>query len=120
MINIDEVGLLNKRVQLIRYADVEDEHGLTHQQYIPALPHKIWARIEPTRGSQYYEQYKDKTEDLTKITIRYRAGITDDMFVRYQQKLYAIKTIIDPYEAHIKLELMCSIKNRGEREALDA
>ena len=36
---------------------------------------KVWARIEPLRGRAYYEQYKEKTEDLSKITIRYRKNI---------------------------------------------
>lgn len=73
---------------------------------------KIWARIEPLRGRAYYEQYKEKTEDLSKITIRYRNNINNSMVVQYKNKLYRINTVIDPYEAHIKLELMCSIKEQ--------
>ena len=35
------------------------------------------------------------------------------MLVRYKDKLYAIDTIIDPGEAHAKLELMCKIQAQG-------
>lgn len=35
------------------------------------------------------------------------------MLVKYRNNLYEIKNVIDPYESHIKLELMCSIKKVG-------
>lgn len=120
MINIDEIGTLDKRVQLLKYEDVKNAgSSITHKMLVPAFSNRIWARIEPTRGLLYYEQYKNKTEDLIKITIRYRKDINDSMFIKYKDVLYAIKTIIDPYEAHVKLELMCNIKNRGKRESFE-
>jgi hypothetical protein len=42
------------------------------------------------------------------------------MFVKYRDKLYTIDTIIDPAEAHAKLELMCKIRETGESPADDA
>ena len=117
MINMDELGRLDKRVEILAYADIQEEgSSLTHKELVSVFPDRVWAKIEPLRGRQYYEQFKDKTEDLIKITVRYRNNIDNNMFVRYQNKLYEIKTVIDPYEAHIKLELMCNIKNRGEFE----
>lgn len=114
MINVDEVGLLNRRINLLVYTEIEDDYGFTHQTLADAIGHSIWARIEPARGRTYYEQYKDKVELLTKITIRYRPEITEDMIVRYGNKDYKIMSVIDPYESHIKLELMCNLKKRGE------
>lgn len=70
MINIDEIGALDKRVEILTDGEYEDEIGLTHIGMTPVFPHRIWARIEPTRGRAYFEQYKDKTEDFLKITIR--------------------------------------------------
>ena len=114
MINIEEIGTLDKRVTILKYEDVETPYNLTQKKLMPFL--KIWARIEPLRGRAYYEQYKEKTEDLSKITIRYRNNINNSMVVQYKNKLYRINTVIDPYEAHIKLELMCSIKRAGEND----
>lgn len=34
------------------------------------------------------------------------------MLVQYRNKLYRINTVIDPYKAHVKLELMCSEKEQ--------
>lgn len=111
MINIEEIGTLDKRVTILKYEDVENEYNFTQKKLIPFL--RIWARIEPLRGKDYYEQYKDKTEDFIKITVRYRESIDNSMLIKYKNKLYEINTIIDPYEAHVKLELMCSTKKVG-------
>jgi len=111
MINIEEIGTLDKRVTILKYEDVENEYNFTQKKLIPFL--RIWARIEPLRGKDYYEQYKDKTENFIKITVRYRENIDNSMLIKYKNKLYEINTIIDPYEAHVKLELMCSTKKVG-------
>lgn len=111
MINIEEIGTLDKRVTILKYEDVETPYNLTQKKLMPFL--KVWARIEPLRGRAYYEQYKEKTEDLSKITIRYRDNIDNSMVVQYKNRLYRINAIIDPYESHVKLELMCSIKKVG-------
>lgn len=111
MINIEEIGTLDKRVTILKCEDVETPYNLTQKKLIPFL--KVWARIEPLRGRAYYEQYKEKTEDLSKITIRYRDNIDNSMVVQYKNRLYRINAVIDPYESHVKLELMCSIKKVG-------
>lgn len=82
MINIEEIGTLDKRVTILKYEDVETPYNLTQKKLMPFL--KIWARIEPLRGRAYYEQYKEKTEDLSKITIRYRNNINNSMVVQYK------------------------------------
>lgn len=107
MINIDEIGALDKRIEILIDGEYEDEIGLSHKGSEPVFKHKIWARIEPTRGRVYFEQFKDKTEDFVKITIRYREGITSGMYVRYKNTVYDINTVINPYMANVKLELMC-------------
>ena len=55
-------------------------------------------------------------EDLTKVTVRYRDSINNSMLVQYRNKLYRINTVIDPYKAHVKLELMCSEKRAGDED----
>lgn len=114
MINIEEIGTLDKRVTILKYEDVETQYNLTQKKLIPFL--KVWARIELLRGRAYYEQHKEKMEDLTKVTVRYRDSINNSMLVQYRNKLYRINTVIDPYKAHVKLELMCSEKRAGDED----
>lgn len=115
-----KTGHLNKRVTLLKLAEVEDEYGLTHQDMVDAVGHKVWAKIEPLRGAAYIEAHKEGIKNTIRITIRYRENVTTDMFVKYRKKLYTIDTIIDPAEAHAKLELMCKIRETGESPAEDA
>ena len=39
MINMDEIGLLNRRIRLLQYVETEDEYGLTHQELKDAIGH---------------------------------------------------------------------------------
>ena len=119
MINVDEVGRLDRRIHIMTYGETTDQYGLTHQGLVDAIGNAIWARIEPARGKTYYEQYKDKVELITKIIIRYRPGINESMLVQYKDKTYRIMSVVDPYEAHIKLELMCNLKTIGEDDSGD-
>lgn len=111
MINV-EIGTLDKRVALLRYEEYKDDHGLTKQRLVEHV--RTWARIEPTRGNELREQYKETVTDLVKITIRYRPGIANDMLVRYGSTTYKIRYVVDPYMAHVKLELMCTLKTVGD------
>ena len=113
MINV-EIGSLDKRIHILKHTETIDEYGLTHQGYTDAIGNSVWARIEPARGKTYYEQYRDKTEFITKITIRYRKGIDTDMLIQYGNTTYKITSVVDPYEAHVKLELMCNLKKVGD------
>lgn len=115
MINM-EIGSLDKKIQIFRYADKEDEYGLTHHEKEDVFGHSIWARIEPFRGKEYYEQFKDKVQENLKVTIRYRKGIDTNMLISYQGVLYEIQTISDVYMAHIKLEIMCKRLKRGAED----
>ena len=116
MITMDEIGGLNRKVNILEYGETVDEYGLTHQGLTDVVGHAVWAKIEPARGRTYYEQYKDKLELITKITIRYREGITEDMMIKHRDKIYQITSVVDPYDNHVKLELMCNLKKLGESD----
>lgn len=107
-------GRLNRKIELLRYVDVEGPLGTTKKGLEPVIQHKIWAKVEPATNSRdYLDESKDKTEDLVKITIRYRSGIGNDMLIRYRNSIFTIQNISDPDERHELLILICSVKDRG-------
>lgn len=108
-------GELNKRIELLKYADIENRHGTTSKELEKALPNLVWAKIEPYNGRDYQDVSKDKTEDTFKISIRYRPGINTNMLVRYKGTIFNILNISDPFEKHEQLILTCSIKSRGKK-----
>lgn len=69
---------------------------------------RVWARIEPLSGREYFLNRETQTDVSVRMTMDYRAGITNKMRVNYRGKLYQITTVIDPNEAHEEIELMCS------------
>ena len=113
MLNIDGIGRLTKRIEVLAYQDIES-NGITKQKLVRLIPNRIWARIEPLRGRQYLEMYKEQVDELYTITISERRGLTDGVLIRYKDVVYKVKTVIDPYEEHTKLELMCHIYKRGK------
>lgn len=114
MINSIQIGTLDRKVDIIGTVGITDLETHLTTAGPKILFKNIWARVEPLRGREYIEQYKDKTEQFVKITIRYRKGITEDMVVKYKAQSFNIYAVIDPYMAHVKLELMCSVKKRGK------
>ena len=44
MIDMDDLGGLNKRIHILKYAETVDEYGFTHQSYVDAIGNAIWAR----------------------------------------------------------------------------
>lgn len=111
MINI---GTLDKRIQIITLKKQKNKYNLIETNYTVLL--NCWARIEPLRGKEYFEAAKIKTADYLKITIRFRKNINNTMFVKYQNVVYEIQNVIDPYMRHEKLELMCVLRSRGINE----
>ena len=107
-----QVGKLNKRVQIISQKAQTDNLGFDMLQ--DAVYCTCWASIELDRGKVFYEMERKADTEYSKITIRWRPGITHDMKVKYQDHLYDIDTIVDPYMRHESLELYCTEEIRGQ------
>ena len=66
-----------------------------------------WANINPISGKEYY-QAETINSDLThKIRLRYRKGITSDMRILYNERIFYIISVINEYERNSFLQLMC-------------
>lgn len=101
-----DAGRLNKRIEIWGYQEVENELG----GHKVALQRKaeVWAEIHPVRGIEFLEYYQDSNSLQYKITIRYRAGLTEkDVLVRGEHQ-FEINSIIDVDFQHIALEIYCT------------
>lgn len=105
-------GKLDRRITFYALKEIEDtETKMTGQQMTPII--STYARIEGTRGKEYYEAQRINNENTFKITIRYRKCITEDMIIKYGKDIYYINSIVDPYMKHESLEIYCTVKKRG-------
>lgn len=99
------IGSLDKRISFIGYSEEENEIGQT--VLLKKEIKTVWARIETARGREYYEAQKIRNENSYKITTRFHADVTEDMLIKFQERVFEIKNIINPYMKNEKLEIMC-------------
>nr|DAI61013.1 MAG TPA: Putative head tail adaptor [Caudoviricetes sp.] len=108
-----DIGTLDRRVTFIALMDAVGHHGATTK--VESDVFTCWARVEPARGRERMEAFKVSQEDTYKITIRFRHGISSDMKIRYQQYIFEIQSIVDPYMSHALLEIYCRRLDRGKK-----
>ena len=66
-----------------------------------------WANINPISGKEYYSAETINSDLTHKIRLRYRRGITPDMRILYNGRIFYIVSVINEYEKNTMLQLMC-------------
>ena len=109
-----DIGRLRQRVTFYQREDVEDELGQSRQELKKVC--NVCATITPTKGGEYYEAQKLREELTWKIFVRYLPNVTADMVIRYKQRWFQIKSVIDMDFKQRTLELICTeyIQKDGE------
>ena len=75
-----KTGLLNNGLRFLGKQAVTDEYGFDTQADV--VVYRCWASIEPARGKVFYEMERKADTEYSKITIRWRPGVTHDMKVK--------------------------------------
>lgn len=99
----------------------ETENEIGQTALVPVEVKTVWARVEPLRGREYLDAQKIRTETTYKITTRYHADVTEDMKIRLnsgQGVVFEIKSILNPYMANKKLEIICVMKGGYNDESV--
>ena len=68
---------------------------------------KVRAAIMPYQGREYFQAQQVQSEATSRILIRYIADIDTSMRIVWGKRIFNIISIIDPYERHRELQLMC-------------
>lgn len=93
-------GKLNKRITFqLQDLDSEDEDWKDIAT--------TWANINPISGKEYYSAETINSDLTHKIRLRYRKGITPDMRILYNGRIFYIISVINEYEKNTMLQLMC-------------
>ena len=93
-------GKLNKRITFqLQDLDLEDEDWKDIAT--------TWASINPISGKEYYSAETINSDLTHKIRLRYRKGITPDMRILYNGRIFYIVSVINEFERNSILQLMC-------------
>lgn len=74
---------------------------------------QVYAGVEPLRGTEFFEAAQRQVQVDTRVVIRFRQGVTDQMRVVDGTDIYNIQTVIDTESKHVEMQLMC-VKGVGD------
>ncbi|NEZ47965.1 head-tail adaptor protein [Clostridium niameyense] len=84
----------NKRISILEFKDMENEVGDIEQRLVEIK--KVYAFITSlAKGKEYIENKKIQQKLIYKIILRTNLEINQSMFIRYKNKLFNIKDILD-------------------------
>ena len=102
-----DAGALNKRVTLLARGRTDDAFADPQADTWTEVC-TVWAAISNAGAREFWEAQAAHAELTHKVTIRYRAGITADMRVRFGERLFAvIAPPVDYDMRHKYLVLKC-------------
>lgn len=106
-------GDLRHRITLLRKESVIDDDGYSTDNWLKFG--RPWAE-KLAMGSnrrQYFAAAAINSEHQEVFRIRYRAGITAGMIVRFDGNDYDIKAVQDPDGKRRELHLICEVRSDG-------
>ncbi|WP_236888210.1 phage head closure protein [Clostridium botulinum] len=95
--------VFNKRISILKFKDVKNEIEDTEQKLVEIK--KLYAFITSlAKGAEYLENKKIQQKLIYKIIIRKTSiEINQSMFIKYKEKLFNIKDIVDINSPYITL-----------------
>ncbi len=109
-----DIGRTNKRVTFCKFSEEENELKQLCQKLRPFRT--VWGSVEPKSGKEYLEAGKERPELTYVVTVRYQKGITEDMYIKYKDRLFNIISIRNIREGNEMLEILCTEKIEDKRK----
>lgn len=100
-----DIGRANKRITFCRYEEKENALSQIEQTLIKVKT--VWASVEPTRGREYQEAQRVRSELTYKVTTRYHKEIAPDMLIKWGKRCFNIVSVINVRERNEMLEIIC-------------
>ena len=100
-----EPGRMRHRIRIQRLSQVRNEFGESENSWEDAAI--VWASIQPVSGREFLEGMKAQAEVTHKVTIRYNPAVKASMRVLFGERVLDILHIIDTWERHHEMVLMC-------------
>lgn len=108
---------LNKKATIKHMVTSQERDKLGQYPVVEETVAKVWSGVTPQTGSLLSGRAAETAISRTthKVTIRYRKGLTEDMWLEIEGETYDILYILDPYMRHEWLEIFCEVRIRGNQ-----
>ncbi len=98
------IGNLRKRVTFQSETPTTDSAGGYALVWTDVA--NAWAEIKPASGNQYFVDGHLESHITHHITLRYQSGITAEMRMIYNNRLFNIRAVLNTDESNRWLELL--------------
>lgn len=101
------IGNLNKIIEIYNLSKEEDGRGGIKRSYTDKVG-EFWASIHPLNGKERVylnTQFKDVD---TKIYMRANREVSNNSIVKWNDKVFSVKAVIEPAYRRDKMVLICS------------
>lgn len=97
------------RISFVRKEEYQTPEGYVATDWIEVEEiGKVWAEIRSIRGNEFIMAGANAVDVTARITIRYNRHVTDDMKIKYGEKMFDITFINNLEERNIELEILAS------------
>lgn len=100
-----DAGRLSHRITLQAAVTSRDEFGGVAHTWTPVAT--VWAEIVPLSGREFVAAQAAQAGVTTRITIRYRDGVTPSMRILHDGVTYSIKAVLPDPTLRRHITLMC-------------
>lgn len=105
---------LRVRASLWEMARADERDALGQYPISPRKVTDLWCSVVPQTGSLLTGRPGETQLSRTthKVVIRYRTGVTPDMWLEVGGQRYDILYMLDPYLRHETLEIFCEVRQQ--------
>jgi SPP1 family predicted phage head-tail adaptor len=103
-------GAFNRKITIQKLVTSIDAMGGSVRNWTNYI--SIWAHIEPLSGSEKIVAQQTYTSLISKFLIRYRPSqnIDASMRILYRSRIYNIRSITQPAEAHTTIQILAEVQ----------
>lgn len=98
-------GELRHRITIQKLNNSQNEYGEVSEFWEDIL--NIRAGIYPISGKEFFAAETVNSEITHKVKIRYVEGLTPNMRINFNNRIFSIESIINFQEKNIELQLLC-------------
>jgi SPP1 family predicted phage head-tail adaptor len=99
-----DAGKLKNRITFEKPSTYID--GDKGQSVVWTYVGECWASIEPLTARELLNVMQVQASITHRIRCRFLSGINASMRIRYQERMFAITSVIDKEENHVELEIL--------------